>query len=114
MNIQFMTAKENGIPTGEMHWSGKPVYRYIPDFNKMLENASCEEEAKAIENVKEMIEKKLFDGFVFEIVFTAIADHWDFYSGKLGRTWQVLQFPWYDGKSKEEMLEEIKNETKEV
>ena len=108
MNIQFMTAKENGIPTGETNWKGEPRYRYIPNFGKMIENATCDEEIEAIENVREMIERRVFDGFAFEVVYTAVADHCDFNTGKFSKTWQVLQHPWYDGKSEEEMLEEIK------
>lgn len=113
MNIQFMTAEKNGIPTGEKDWRGEERYKYIPDFKELISNASCEEEVEAICKVREMIQKKLFDGFTFEIVFTAYRDEWDFTEGHTGRkTWQLLQHPWYrseDGvyKTKEEMLEDI-------
>lgn len=108
MNIQFMTIKDNGIPTGEFNWKGEPQYRYIPDWDKLIEHASCEEEIEAIKKAKELCEKTSFEGFTFEIVFTAIADYVDFNTGKFSKKWQILQHPWYTDKTKEEMLEDIK------
>ena len=110
MNIQFMTKANNGIPTGEVDWKGRPVYKYRPDYDEMIANATGEEEANALRRAKETMEK-MNDGFTFEIVFTAIATHVDPWTCAHPPTWQVLQHPWYRDQHaywpKEMMIEEI-------
>ena len=107
MNIQFMTSRENGIPTGETDWRGRPRYRYIPNFKLMLRDASCEEERECIRSAKDLIDRGLLDGFPFEIVFTAYTS-----DGFGKKKWQFLQHPWYEDeagtKRKEwEMVQDI-------
>lgn len=115
MNIQFMTEK-NGIPTGEFDWLGRERLKYVPDFEELVKNASCEEEIEAIRECEERIHDKFFDGFAFSIVYTDYAKtlYLDKQTGKteMGYKWQVMQHPWYeeeDGRkvSKERMLEDI-------
>ncbi|MBQ1569901.1 MAG: hypothetical protein IIZ78_02160 [Clostridiales bacterium] len=107
MNIQFMTMRNNGIPTGRVDWRGNPVYKYLPNYDEMLKNASCEEERECILSAKDLTDSKLLEGFNFEIVYTAYTS--DGYGKK---KWQFLQHPWYeleDGtKRKEwEMVQDI-------
>ena len=110
MNIQFMTAERNGIPTGEKNWNGEPKYKYIPDYDDMIANASCKEEAEAINEARKTMER-FGEGFAFEIVYTAIAPHVDFYTGERSDRWEVLQHPWYRTEngyySKESMIKDI-------
>lgn len=110
MNIQFMTAERNGTPTGETNWNGEPRYTYKPDYDAMLANATCEEEAEAIRSAEEVM-NKYNSGFTFEIVFTAIALSVDPYTCEHTMKWQVLQHPWHreNGKkvSQEAMLKKI-------
>lgn len=118
MNIQFMTDEANGIPTGKIDWNGDAEYRYIPNFDEMKKNASCEEEIEAIEKVQEMIDSGFFNGFAYEIVYTDLIDaiRQDG-NGKIQvvKEWQMLQHPWYrhyEGRkrvfdSKEKMIADI-------
>ena len=119
MNIQFMTAERNGIPTGEVDWKGEPQYRYIPDFDEMIAGASCEEEADAIREVRDMVNdpKHIFDGFTFEIVFMESGPEWDSRKRCTVRKWQMLQHPWYRThggiySTKQQMIDTIKDEQK--
>lgn len=113
MNIQFMTAEANGIPTGSKDWRGRPTYKYIPNFTLMLKNAKCEEERKAIEETRDFIESGVYDGFTFEIVYTAKALSVDPYTCEHSYKWQMLQHPWHEDGwtgekvSKTEMLKNI-------
>lgn len=115
MNIQFMTSEGNGIPTGEKNYRGEPRYRYIPNYDLMIANATCEEEIEAIRQCREILSRHN-EGFAFEIVFTAIANSIDPKTCKMTKKWQVLQHPWYEYAdtgiklSKEEMLERIEKE----
>ena len=112
MNIQFMTAEKNGKPTGEKDWAGRPRYTYIPDYDELLKNATCDEERKAIINAKEIMER-FGEGFAFEIVYTARSLHVDPYTCEHSLTWQLLQHPWHEDawtlkkKSREEMIKDI-------
>lgn len=107
MNIQFMTKEKNGIPTGEYDRSGKQIYLYMPDIEEMVANASCKEEIIAIENMQNFFDAGLFNGFSFEIVYTDIDRHINPCTDESSWTWQVLQHPWYEGWSKEDMIKEI-------
>lgn len=103
-----MTVEKNGIQTGEYEWNGNPKYRFIPDYEELLANATCEEEAEAIREA----ERIMTEGFTFEIVFTMRAMSYDFRTGKGQMKWQVMQHPWYrsyDGvyDSKETMIRQI-------
>lgn len=117
LNIQFMTAEKNGVKTGEVDSKGNPKYMYVPDFDEMIKNACCEEEIRAIKDTREMLNKRWFDGFTFQIVYTdyATASVFDHKTGEttFKKKWQVMQFPWYrtyEGvyTSKETMIAEIK------
>lgn len=121
MNIQFMTAERNGIPTGEVNWKGEPQYRYMPDFDEMIAGASCKEEADAIREVRDMANdpRHIFDGFSFEIVFMVNAPGWDPHKGRTAKKWQMYQHPWYrtyDGiyHTEEQMRDIIETEFKEA
>lgn len=114
MNIQFMTKENNGVPTGEFDWTGEERCKFIPDFDEMVKNASCEEEAEAVKKVQTMLNDGIFDGFTFEIVYMAYAKKVDFFTGETKMEWQMMQHPWYrnaeDGTqwTKEEMMDDIK------
>lgn len=117
MNIQFMTKEANGIPTGEFNWKGEENFLYVPNFEELVKNASCEEEIEAIRKAEEMLKDgRVFKGFTFQIVYMSYEKSLkqDFKTGKCEwvMKWQMMQHPWYrtlDGvyKSKEEMIEEI-------
>ena len=113
MNIQFMTKENNGVPSGEYDWKNEEKYVYVPNFDEMIKNASCEEEVKAIEDVRDMIvNKKIFNGFTFQIVFTIYTFVHDYETNKYEKQWTVYQHPWYESLngvkvSKEEMTREI-------
>lgn len=119
MNIQFMTKEKNGVPTGEFDWRGEERCRFIPDFEEMIKNASCEDEANAIRETQEWLNKGLFDGFTFEIVFMAYAKAVDFRTGKSTMKWQMMQHPWYRSElgvyeTKERMIEDVKRIVEEA
>lgn len=118
MNIQFMTAEKNGIPTGETNWKGEVKYTYMPNWAEMIENASCEEEADAIREAEKVI-TRTNRGFAFEIVFTTYGRTFDSRTGKHINKWQVLQYPWYrtfEGvyDTKEQMMERINELNKAI
>ena len=118
MNIQFMTAEKNGIPTGMNNWRGAPEYKYMPDFDAMIANASCEDEVEAIRETEALM-KKWDSAFTFEIVYMAYKPAWNPRKGFTERKWQMYQHPWYrdqDGvyDSEERMIELIEAELKEA
>lgn len=118
MNIQFMTAEKNGIPTGETDWKGNPQYRYMPDFEQMIANASCEEEAEAIRETERLL-KKWDTAFTFEIVYTVNKPAWNPTKGFAENKWQMYQHPWYRDQngvydSEELMIMRITKELKEA
>ena len=110
MNIQFMTAA-NAVTTK----SG--AVKYLPDFDSLIANASCEEEAEAIRNrVKWYEDRGRKMTFTFEIVCTAFVKGFrqNLKTGKFEdyEEWQIHQHPWYrsgDGVywTKEQVVEEI-------
>lgn len=115
MNIQFMT-KENAI-TVKDSWTGKDKLAYIPNFDELVNNASCEEEIKAIREIEERITKNpSFFAFPFEIVYMVYTDalemNWETRKQAWVKKWQMMQHPWirtWDNvyASKEQMIEEI-------
>lgn len=117
MNIQFMTEK-NAI-TVKDSWTGKDVLAYVPDFDELAKNASCEEEAKAIREIEERFNKNpKSSAFAFEIVYTvyekALVMNRETKKQEWVMKWQLMQHPWIrtvDGvyASKEEMIKEIEN-----
>ena len=112
MNIQFMTKEKNGVPTGKFDWRGEERCRFIPDFDEMVKNASCEAEADAVKEVQTLLNDGLFDGFTFEIVYMAYAKSVDFVTGESKMKWQMMQHPWYrthDGiyATQDEMINDI-------
>lgn len=116
MNIQFMK-EENAVKVKDS-WSGKDTLAYVPDFDELVKNASCEEEIAAIRDVEERMKsrKSLFKGFAFQIVYMSYEEAL-VYNRETGKQewvmkWQMMQHPWYqsyDGvkDSKERMIEEI-------
>lgn len=115
MNIQFMT-EENAI-TVKDSWTGKDVVRYIPNFDELVKNASCEEEIKAIRETEERCNKnpKMYS-FPFEIVYMSYAKtlvmNWETKKQEWVMKWQMMQHPWYRTwdnvyATKEEMIKEI-------
>lgn len=118
MNIQFMT-KENAI-TVKNNWTGKDELVYIPNFDELVKNASCEEEIKEIRETEERMKsgKSIFKGFTFEIVYMvyekALVMDRETKKQEWKMKWQMMQHPWirsYEGvyKTKEEMIEEIES-----
>lgn len=116
MNIQFMT-KENAI-TVKDNWTGEDKLVYIPNFDELVKNASCEEEIKAIREIEERMKSgnAVFQGFAFEIVYMVYTKAlvWDSETKKQEwkMKWQMMQHPWirtFDGvyNTKEQMIEEI-------
>lgn len=115
LNIQFMT-KENAI-TVKDNWSGEDKLVYIPNFDELVKNASCEEEIKAIRDIERRIkEGKLFHGFAFEIVYMryekALVYNKETKKQEWVMKWQMMQHPWIrtlEGvyHTKEQMIEEI-------
>ena len=110
LNIQFMTEEQKKV-----NGQGREVY--IPDYDKMLENACCEEERECIRLAKETMER-WDDGFAFAIVYTDCyeAIKQDVKTGAITRekSWHFLQHPWYRNGyqkiSEAEMLKEIGTE----
>lgn len=119
LNIQFMT-KENAV-TVKDNWTGEDKVVYLPNFDELIKNASCEEEIEMLKEAKARYASgnSLFNGFAFEIVYTAYAKAlvWDRETKKQEWTmkWQIMQCPWYrtfDGvyATKEEMLAKIESQ----
>ena len=116
MNIQFMT-KENAI-TVKDSWTGEDKLVYIPNFDELVKNASCEEEIKAIREIEERMKSgnTVFQGFAFEIVYMvyekALVMNWETMKQEWKMKWQMMQHPWirtFDGvyDTKEQMIEKI-------
>lgn len=65
MNIQFMTEKNAKIIKDS--WTGEDKTVYVPDFEELVKNASCQEEIDAIRETEAMLnnEKSYFKGFLF-------------------------------------------------
>lgn len=108
MNIQFMT-EENAIHI-------KDTVRYVPNFEEMIKNASCDEEIEVIKYAEERIKKNGFYGFVFKIVYMsyekALVYNRETKKQEWVMKWQMMQYPWIksgDGvyRSKEQMIQEI-------
>ena len=98
LNIQFMT-EENAV-TVKDSWTGKDTLVYVPNFDELVKNASCEEEIKAIRATEERMKsgKSIFKGFAYQIVYMAYetALLFDKETGKQewGKKWQMMQHPW--------------------
>lgn len=115
MNIQFMTEK-NAI-TVKDSWTGKDTLAYVPNFDELVKNASCEEEVKAIREIEERFNKNpKFYAFAFEIVYMvyekALVMNRETKKQEWVMKWQMMQHPWIrtaDGvyASKEEMIQKI-------
>lgn len=116
MNIQFMT-KENAVTVKDT-WTGEDKLVYVPNFDELVKNASCEEEVKAIRETEERMKsyKSIWQGFAFEIVFMsyerALVLNPETMKQEWTTKWQMMQFPWYrDCKgvyhTKEEMIAEV-------
>lgn len=116
LNIQFMT-EENAI-TVKDNWTGKDTFAYVPNFDELVKNASCEEEIKAIREIEERMKsgKSILKGFAFEIVYMAYEKAFVYNKETKKQEWvmkwQMMQHPWirtWDGvyNTKEQMIEEI-------
>lgn len=116
MNIQFMT-KENAI-TVKDNWTGKDTLVYLPNFDELVKNASCEDEVKAIREIEERYTSRnsIFKGFAFEIVYMsyekAFVMNWETKKQEWVMKWQMMQHPWYKScdnvyATKEEMIAKI-------
>ena len=116
MNIQFMTEKNAKIIKDS--WTGEDKTVYIPDFEELVKNASCQEEIDAIRETEAMLnnEKSYFEGFLFQIVYMVYAKALEYDSKTHKREWvekwQMYQHLWirsYNGvyKTKEEMIHQI-------
>ena len=115
MNIQFMT-KENAI-TIKDSWTGKDKLGYIPNFEELVKNASCEEEIEAIREIEERFNRNPKSyALPFEIcymVYTkSLVMNWETKKQEWKMKWSLMQHPWIrtiDGvyATQEEMIEEI-------
>ena len=116
MNIQFMK-EENAIKVKDS-WSGKDEVLYVPDFDELVKNASCEEEIAAIRDIEERMKsgKSFLKGFAFQIVYMSYEKALVYNRGtgkqEWVMKWQMMQHPWYQSYSgvkvsKEEMIENI-------
>lgn len=115
MNIQFMTKEANGVAS-KHPYTGESKTVYVPNFDALIENASCAEEVDMLEKVKANYrgDNPLFDGFPFEIMYTVKTKSLDPFTCKWEEKWQLMQHPWsrtFDGvyTTKEEMVEQIQN-----
>ena len=120
MNIQFMTKEANGIPTGEFDWKGEEKFVYVPNFDELVKNASCEDEIKAIRETEEIMKsgKSIYKGFAFEIVYMVYTKTFvmnlETKKYESVMEWQMMQHPWirtFEGvyHTKEQMIEEIES-----
>jgi hypothetical protein len=109
--------KENAI-TVKDSWTGKDTQVYVPNFDELVKNASCEEEIKAIREIEERMKsrKSIYKGFAFEIVYMsyekAFVYNRETKKQEWVMKWQMMQHPWirtWDGvyATKEEMIKEI-------
>jgi hypothetical protein len=53
-----MTKEANGIPTGRFNWKGEEEFVYVPNFDELVKNASCEEEIKRIREIEETMKSE--------------------------------------------------------
>ena len=116
MNIQFMS-KENAV-TVKDNWTGKDTLVYVPNFDELVKNASCEDEVKAIREVEERMSsgKSWFKGFTFQIVYMsyekALVYNKETKKQEWVTKWQMMQHPWHESiygvkDTKEQMIEKI-------
>ena len=116
MNIQFMT-KENAV-TVKDGWTGKDTFVYVPNFDELVKNASCEEEIKAIRETEARVNsgKSIFKGFTFQIVYMAYAKTLEYNKETKKQEWvmkwQMMQHPWHETvygvkDTKEQMIAKI-------
>jgi hypothetical protein len=108
--------KENAI-TVKDSWTGEDKLLYIPNFDELVKNASCEEEIKAIRETEKRIKtSKCMQGFAFEIVYMVYAKtlqmNWETKKQEWVMKWQMMQHPWYRTfdnvyATKEEMIKDI-------
>ena len=116
MNIQFMT-KENAI-TVKDGWTGKDTFAYVPNFDELVKNASCEDEIKAIRDTEKRMksENSIMKGFTFPIVYMshekALVLNKETKKQEWVMKWQMMQFPWHETvygvkDSKEQMIAKI-------
>jgi hypothetical protein len=109
--------KENAVTVKDT-WTGEDKLVYVPNFDELVKNASCEEEVNAIRETEERMKsyKSIWQGFAFEIVFMsyerALGLNPETMKQEWTTKWQMMQFPWYrDGKgvyhTKEEMMAEV-------
>lgn len=113
-NIQFMT-KENAITVKDT-WTGKDTLAYVPNFDELVENASCEEEIEAIREIESRMKNDKSYAFAFEIVYMVYHQAL-VYNHETGKQewvmkWQMMQHPWirtWDGiyTTKEQMVQDI-------
>lgn len=117
MNIQFMTRENNEVRKVKDVF-GNEREAFVPNYDELIKNASCEEEVEMLENAK-----KRNEAFAYEIVHTIYTRvlKYDFNTGKqyFTKEWTLYQHPWYcsyEGvyKTKEEMIENIENTTREM
>lgn len=116
MNIQFMT--EANAVTVKDGWTGKDTFVYIPNFDELVKNASCEEEIKAIREIEARTNsrKGYFKGFTFQIVYMsyekALVYNKETKKQEWVNKWQMMQYPWHETiygvkDTKEQMIEKI-------
>ena len=116
MNIQFM-GKENAV-TVKDSWTGEDKFVYVPNFDELVKNASCEEEIKSIRETEERMNsgKSYFKGFTFQIVYMsyerALVYDKETKKQEWVMKWQMMQHPWYESvygvkDTKEQMIEKI-------
>ena len=108
--------KENAI-TVKDNWTGKDTLAYIPNFDELEKNASCEEEVKAIREIEERMNKDPQRyAFKFEIVYMsyekALVYNRETKKQEWVMKWQMMQHPWIrtgNGiyNTKEQMIQEI-------
>ena len=116
MNIQFM-GKENAV-TVKDSWTGKDTLVYVPDFEALVKNASCDEEITAIREVETRMTsgKSYFKGFTFQIVYMsyekALVYNKETRKQEWVMKWQMMQHPWHESiygvkDTKEQMIKKI-------
>lgn len=91
INIQFMDESN-------VHITKRNEKVYIPNVDKMIENACCQEEIDMLLDYKKRVEEKPdWYGFRFKVVYTDFYDGSDFINGKqvFRKKWQIMQHPWY-------------------
>ena len=116
MNIQFMS-KENAV-TVKDSWTGNDTVVYVPDFEALVKNASCDEEIAAIREIENRIAsgKSWFKGFTFQIVYMsyekALVYNKESRKQEWVMKWQMMQHPWHETiygvkDTKEQMIAKI-------